>query len=402
MKNRIFHFVRIFSMISGQKIRTKIERIMYQTSKIVISPRVRKSPYFDSTMKYGASAFTIYNHMYLPIVFEGPEKDYENLLNGVQLWDVGVERQIEIKGPDASKLSQYITPRDIHKCNIGQAMYAPLLDFQGGFINDPVMLKLAEDHFWFSLSDSDALLWVQGVASGKGFDTEISEPDVSPLQIQGPNSTELMSQVFGKWIEELAFYKFKEVNHAGIPMVIARMGYSRERCYEIFLQDGSKGNELWEILWDAGKDLNITPGTPNQIFRLEAGILSFGADMHRDNNPFEVGLDWMIDLDQKDDFIGKQALETIKRNGIKKKLMGAEIAGPKMEFFNEENLDVSIDGNIVGEMMSAVFSPRFKKNICYIILDVEHALPGKSVNIQTPEGELKAELVKLPWITDRA
>ena len=375
---------------------------MYQTSKIVISPRVRKSPYFDSTMKYGASAFTIYNHMYLPIVFEGPEKDYENLLNGVQLWDVGVERQIEIKGPDASKLAQYITPRDIHKCNIGQAMYAPLLDFQGGFINDPVMLKLAEDHFWFSLSDTDALLWVQGVASGKGFDTEISEPDVSPLQIQGPNSTELMSQVFGKWIEELAFYKFKEVNHAGIPMVIARMGYSRERCYEIFLQDGSKGNELWEILWDAGKDLNITPGTPNQIFRLEAGILSFGADMHRDNNPFEVGLDWMIDLDQKDDFIGREALETIKRNGIKKKWMGAEIAGPKMEFFNEENLDVSIDGNIVGEMMSAVFSPRFKKNICYIILDVEHALPGKSVDIQTPEGELKAELVKLPWITDRA
>ena len=375
---------------------------MYQTSKIVISPRVRKSPYFDSTMKYGASAFTIYNHMYLPIVFEGPEKDYENLLNGVQLWDVGVERQIEIKGSDASKLAQYITPRDVHKCNIGQAMYAPLLDFQGGFINDPVMLKLAEDHFWFSLSDSDALLWVQGVASANGYDAEISEPDVSPLQIQGPNSTELMSKVFGKWIEELAFYKFKEVNHAGIPMVIARMGYSRERCYEIFLQDGSKGNELWEILWDAGQDLNITPGTPNQIFRLEAGILSFGADMHRDNNPFEVGLDWMIDLDQKDDFIGKEALVTIKQNGIKKKLMGAEIAGPKMEFFNEENLDVSIDGDIVGEMMSAVFSPRFEKNICYIILDVEHALPGKSVDIQTPEGELKAELVKLPWITDRA
>ena len=375
---------------------------MYQTSKIVISPRVRKSPYFDSTMKYGASAFTIYNHMYLPIVFEGPEKDYENLLNGVQLWDVGVERQIEIKGPDASKLAQYITPRDIHKCNIGQAMYAPLLDFQGGFINDPVMLKLAEDHFWFSLSDSDALLWVEGVASGKGLDAEISEPDVSPLQVQGPNSTELMSQVFGKWIEELAFYRFEEVNHAGIPMVIARMGYSRERCYEIFLQDGKKGNELWEILWDAGKELNITPGTPNQIFRLEAGILSFGADMHRDNNPFEVGLDWMIDLDQEDDFIGREALETIKQNGIKKKLMGAEITGPKMEFFNEENLDVSINGNIVGEMMSAVFSPRFKKNICYIILDVEHALPGKSVDIQTPEGELKAELVKLPWITDRA
>lgn len=375
---------------------------MYQTSKIVISPRVRKSPYFDSTMKYGASAFTIYNHMYMPIVYKGPEKDYENLLNGVQLWDVGVERQVEIKGPDASKLAQYITPRDINKCNVGQAMYAPLLDFEGGFINDPVMLKLAEDHFWFSLSDSDALLWVQGVSSGKGFDAEILEPDVSPLQIQGPKSTELMSKVFGKWIEELAFYKFKEVSHDGIPMIIARMGYSRERCYEIFLQDGSKGNELWEMLWDAGKDLNITPGTPNQIFRLEAGILSFGADMHRDNNPLEVGLDWMIDLEQKDDFIGKEALEDIKQNGIKKKLMGAEIAGPKMEFFNEENLDVSVNGQTVGAMMSAVFSPRFEKNICYIILDVEHAAAGKSVDIQTPDGMLKAELVDLPWIKERA
>ena len=349
---------------------------MYQTSKIVISPRVRKSPYFDSTMKYGASAFTIYNHMYMPIVFEGPEKDYENLLNGVQLWDVGVERQVEIKGPDASKLAQYITPRDINKCKIGQALYAPLLDFEGGFINDPVMLKLADDHYWFSLSDSDALLWVQGVASGKGYDAEISEPDVSPLQIQGPNSTELMSRVFGKWIDDLAFYKFREVTHSGIPMVIARMGYSRERCYEIFLQDGSKGNELWEILWEAGKDLNITPGTPNQIFRLEAGILSFGADMHRENNPFEVGLDWMIDLEQEDDFIGKEALRIIKENGIEKKLMGAEIAGSKMEFFNEENLDVSIEGDRVGAMMSAVYSPRFDKNICYIILDVEHAITG--------------------------
>jgi len=375
---------------------------MYQTSKIVISPRVRKSPYFDSTMKYGASAFTIYNHMYMPIVFEGPEKDYENLLKGVQLWDVGVERQVEIKGPDASKLAQYITPRDIKKCNVGQAMYAPLLDFEGGFINDPVMLKLAEDHFWFSLSDSDALLWTQGVASGKGYDAEILEPDVSPLQIQGPKSTELMCKVFGEWIEELAFYKFKAVNHAGIPMVIARMGYSRERCYEIFLQDGSKGNELWEMLWEAGKGLNISPGTPNQIFRLEAGILSFGADMHRDNNPFEVGLDWMIDLDQEDDFIGKEALKNIRQKGITKKLMGAEIAGPKMEFFNEENLDVSINGEVVGSMMSAVFSPRFKKNICYIILDIEHAHVGKSANIHTPNGELKAELVELPWIKERA
>ena len=374
---------------------------MYQTSKIVISPRVRKSPYFDSTMKYGATAFTVYNHMYLPIVFEGPEEDYENLLKGVQLWDVGCERQVEIKGPDASILAQYITPRDIKKCAVGQAMYAPLLDFDGGFINDPVMLKIAEDHYWFSLSDSDALLWVQGIATVKNYNVSVTEPDVSPLQIQGPKSTALMRKVFGKWIEDLEFYRFKKTDHDGIPMVIARMGYSRERCYEIFLEDGSKGNQLWELLWEAGDEFSISPGTPNQIFRLEAGILSFGSDMHRENNPYEVGLSWMIDLDQEDDFIGKQALKKISETGVKRKLMGAEISGEKMEFFNEENLQVSIDGNKVGAMMSAVYSPRLGKNICYIILEKEFAEIGKSVCIHSPDGDLKAQLVELPWIKKR-
>ena len=374
---------------------------MYQTSKIVISPRVRKSPYFDSTMKYGATAFTVYNHMYLPIVFEGPEEDYENLLKGVQLWDVGCERQVEIKGPDASILAQYITPRDIKKCAVGQAMYAPLLDFDGGFINDPVMLKIAEDHYWFSLSDSDALLWVQGIATVKNYNVSVTEPDVSPLQIQGPKSTALMRKVFGKWIEDLEFYRFKKTDHDGIPMVIARMGYSRERCYEIFLEDGSKGNQLWELLWEAGDEFSISPGTPNQIFRLEAGILSFGSDMHRENNPYEVGLSWMIDLDQEDDFIGKQALKKISETGVKRKLMGAEISGEKMEFFNEENLQVSIDGNKVGAMMSAVYSPRLGKNICYIILEKEFAEIGKSICIHFPDGDLKAQLVELPWIKKR-
>ena len=374
---------------------------MYKTSKIVISPRVRKSPYFDSTMKYGATAFTVYNHMYLPIVIEGPEKDYENLLKGVQLWDVGVERQVEIKGPEASKLAQYITPRNIKKCEVGQAMYAPLLDFDGGFINDPVMLKIAEDHYWFSLSDSDALLWVQGIATGQNYNVDISEPDVSPLQIQGPKSTKLMSKVFGKWIEDLEFYRFKKTDHHGIPMVIARMGYSRERCYEIFLEDGSKGNQLWELLWEAGEEFTISQGTPNQIFRLEAGILSFGSDMHRENNPYEVGLSWMIDLEQEDDFIGKEALKKISETGVKRKIMGAEISGEKMEFFNEENLQVSIDGNRVGAMMSAVYSPRLEKNICYIILEKEFAEIGKSVCIHSPDGDLEAKLVELPWIKKR-
>ena len=336
--------------------------------------------------------------MYMPISFEGTVEDYRNLLNGVQLWDVGVERQVEIKGPDAESLSQFLTPRNIKKCSIGQAMYAPFLDFKGGFINDPVMLKIDENCYWFSLADGDALLWAQGIAAGYKFDVEIHEPDVSPLQVQGPNSKELMAKVFGDWVNDLGFYRFKTINHKGIPMVIARMGYSRELCYEIFLQDHSKGDELWEILWKAGQDLNISAGTPNIILRLEGGILSYLADMDRTNNPYEVGLDWMVDLDQEDDFIGKEALREIDHSGPTKKLMGAEIPGDPITDFNEEHWPVLIDGKMIGSMNALVYSPRLDKNIAYTILDIEHAKSRKEITISSPEKEIVAITVDLPWL----
>lgn len=374
---------------------------MYNTSKVVFSPRVRKSPFFLSTMKYGAKAFTVYNHMYLPISFEGTIPDYNNLLKGVQLWDVGVERQIQIKGPDAEALSQFLSPRNIKKCSIGQAMYAPLLDFKGGFLNDPVMLKLAEDCYWFSIADGDSLLWVQAIAAGYKFDVEVDEPDVSPLQVQGPNSAQLMANVFGDWVHDLGFYRFKEFNHEGIPMVIARMGYSRELCYEIFLQDHSKGDELWECLWQAGQDLNISAGGPNIILRLEGGILSYLADLDRTNNPYEVGLDWMIDLDQEDDFIGKEALREINIKGPLKKLMGAEIEADPINDSNEDHLPVLIDGKVVGSMNAMVYSPRLDKNLSYVFLDIEHARVGQEIIISSPDKDLKAKLVDLPWL-DRA
>ena len=370
---------------------------MYKTSKVVFSPRVRKSPYFASTMKYGAQAFSIYNHMYMPISFEGTVEDYKNLLNGVQLWDVGVERQVQIKGPDAEALSQFLTPRNVKKCSKGQAMYAPFLDFKGGFINDPVMLKIDDDCYWFSLADGDALLWVQGIAAGYKFDVDIDEPDVSPLQVQGPNSTKMMTKVFGDWVNDLGFYRFKEVNHEGIPMVIARMGYSTELCYELFLQDQSKGDEIWGILWQAGQDLNISAGSPNIILRLEGGILSYLADMNRTNNPYEVGLDWMVDLDQEDDFIGKEALLEINLKGPAKKLMGVEIQGDPITAFNEEHWPVLIDGKTVGSMNALVYSPRLDKNIGYTFLDIKHAKSGEEIIIFSPEKELRAITVDLPW-----
>ena len=374
---------------------------MYNTAKVVFSPRVRKSPFFQSTIKHGAKAFTVYNHMYLPVSFENTIADYNNLLQGVQLWDVGVERQVQIKGPDAASLIQFLTPRNIKKCSVGQAMYAPLLDFQGGFLNDPVMLKLAEDFYWLSIADGDSLLWVEAIAKGYNFNVEVEEPDVSPLQVQGPNSAKLMTKVFGEWVDDLGFYRFKEVTHDGIPMVIARMGYSRELCYEIFLQDYSKGNELWEILWQAGQELNISPGAPNIIFRLEGGILSYLADFDRTNNPYEVGLDWMIDFDQEDDFIGKEALRAINLQGPTKKLMGAEIKGDPIENSNEDYLPVLIDGKRVGTMTAMVFSPRLQKNIAYVFLDIEHAKVGQEILISNSHQSLEAEVVDLPWF-DRA
>ena len=374
---------------------------MYNTAKVVFSPRVRKSPFFQSTIKHGAKAFTVYNHMYLPVSFENTIADYNNLLQGVQLWDVGVERQVQIKGPDAASLIQFLTPRNIKKCSVGQAMYAPLLDFQGGFLNDPVMLKLAEDFYWLSIADGDSLLWVEAIAKGYNFNVEVEEPDVSPLQVQGPNSAKLMTKVFGEWVDDLGFYRFKEVTHDGIPMVIARMGYSRELCYEIFLLDYSKGNELWEMLWQAGQEFNISPGGPNIIFRLEGGILSYLADFDRTNNPYEVGLDWMIDLDQEDDFIGKEALREISLRGPTKKLMGAEIKGDPIESSNEDYLPVLIDGKRVGTMTAMVFSPRLQKNIAYVFLDIEHAKVGQEILISNSHQSLEAEVVDLPWF-DRA
>ena len=374
---------------------------MYNTAKVVFSPRVRKSPFFQSTIKHGAKAFTVYNHMYLPVSFENTIADYNNLLQGVQLWDVGVERQVQIKGPDAASLIQFLTPRNIKKCSVGQAMYAPLLDFQGGFLNDPVMLKLAEDFYWLSIADGDSLLWVEAIAKGYNFNVEVEEPDVSPLQVQGPNSAKLMTKVFGEWVDDLGFYRFKEFTHNGISMVIARMGYSRELCYEIFLLDYSKGNELWEMLWQAGQELNISPGGPNIIFRLEGGILSYLADFDRTNNPYEVGLDWMIDFDQEDDFIGKEALREISLRGPTKKLMGAEIKGDPIENSNEDYLPVLIDGKRVGTMTAMVFSPRLQKNIAYVFLDIEHAKVGQEILISNSHQSLEAEVVDLPWF-DRA
>ena len=366
---------------------------------IAKSRRLRSTPYTSRIEKQGVTNYTTYNHMLLPAGFElSLEDSYYHLKKYVQIWDVAAERQVEVTGKDSAKLVQLMTCRDLSKSKNGRCYYCPIIDDKGGLINDPIVLRISEEKWWLSIADSDVMLFAKGLAIGYKFDVEVDEPDVSPLQVQGPNSAQLMANVFGDWVHDLGFYRFKEFNHEGIPMVIARMGYSRELCYEIFLQDHSKGDELWECLWQAGQDLNISAGGPNIILRLEGGILSYLADLDRTNNPYEVGLDWMIDLDEEDDFIGKEALREINIKGPLKKLMGAEIEGDPINDSNEDHLPVLIDGKVVGSMNAMVYSPRLDKNLSYVFLDIEHARVGQEIIISSPDKDLKAKLVDLPWL----
>ena len=300
--------------------------------------QIRKSPYFNSTVKWGATGFSVYNHMYIPRDFGSPEQNFWNLINEAILCDVAVERQVEITGPDAFKFVQMLTPRDISKLSIEQCKYVLIINNDGGILNDPVLLRLKENKFWLSLGDSDVLLWAQGVAVNSKLDVNISEPDVSPLQLQGPKSGKIMQKLFGDSILELKYYWLKELELDGIPLVVSRTGWSSELGYEIFLRDGAKGDLLWEKIMEAGKDLGLKPGHTSSIRRIEGGMLSYHADADINTNPFEVGLDRLVNLESETDFIGKQALKKIKERGISRKQIGLELhceplKGPNTTFW---------------------------------------------------------------------
>ena len=334
----------------------------FDMSLIQCGARLRRTPFFDATQKYGARGYTVYNHMLFPICFDDLEAEYWKLINDVTVWDVSVERQVEITGPDAFKLTNMLTPRDLTKCKVGQGKYVVITDENGGIINDPVLLRLGENHFWLALADSDVLLWAKGVALSLDLDVNIGEPDVSPLQVQGAKSKPVLQKLFGDEVMELPYYYFSETSLDGIPVVVTRTGWTGEVGYEIYLRDGSRGVELWERIMEAGKPYNIAPTGPSDIRRIEAGILNYGADMTIENNPYEVALGWLVNLKQEADFIGKEALRKIKEEGVKKKLVGVEIEGDRIEF-NKEKWQVAHDGEQIGLVTSAIYSPRLKKNI---------------------------------------
>ena len=364
---------------------------------IGIGTRIRKSPYYDSNIKYGVKGFTIYNKMYLPTGFDDPEKEYESLINDVTFGDFAAERQIEISGPDAYDFIKYIQPRNLEKCQIGYCKYIILTDNEGGIINDACLLRLEDDKFWISPGDGDVILWLQGLAINSGMNVSIHEPDVSPLQISGPKSGKLIQKLFDGEHDDLGYYKARKTTLDNIPMVIARTGWSGELSYELYLQDGSLGNDLFEKVYDAAKEFNGRIIAPNTIRTIEGGILSYGSDFDRSHNPFTIGFDRLVDLDQKNDFIGKDALRKIQERGLTEKLVGIELEGDPIMKAPENFWNVKSNNLKVGRVSRAFFSPRLEKNIALAIVDIDNAEEGTSVVVETPNGDLNSMIVSLPW-----
>ncbi len=370
----------------------------FDMSLVQRGARLRRTPFFESTQRYGAKAYTVYNHTLFPIRYADLEEEYWHLVNHVTLWDVSVERQVEITGPDAFAFTDLLTPRDLSRCAVGQGKYVAITAEDGGVINDPVLLRLGDNHFWLALADSDVLLWAQGVARKSGLRVTITEPDVSPLQVQGPKAKEVVGSLFGDPVLALKYYWFLETSLDGIPVVVTRTGWSAEVGYEIYLRDGSRGNDLWERIMTAGKAHNIRPTGPSDIRRIEGGILNWGADMTLEDNMYEAGLEWLIDQKKTADYIGKAALARIKTEGITRKLVGVEISGDRIEF-NETKWPVLQNGKLVGTVTSAIWSPRLKKNIGYAMVPIAAATNGTSLTVEIPgAGSRAATVVPKPFI----
>jgi glycine cleavage system aminomethyltransferase T len=369
------------------------------STTLFFGPWYRRSPYFEATLRYGCTAYDVYNHMLLPAYYHDPVDEYWHLLKHVTIWDVSVERIVEITGPDAFAFTNMLTCRDLKKCAIGQCKYALIIDENGGIINDPVLLRLGPNHFWLALADSDVLLWAKGVALNSKLDVQIVEPDVSPIQVQGPDSKAVMQSLFGDDVMGLKYYYCVETKLDNIPIVVSRTGWTAEVGYEIYLRDGSRGEDIWERVMAAGKPYDIWPIAPCEPRRIEAGIFNYGSDMRLENNPFEVtGLERLVELDTRDDFIGRRALERIKSDGVRRKLVGIEIAGDAMAAELTGFWPVWHQGERVGHVTDAVYSPRLERNIGYAWVPIELAGPGTEVEARAPKGNLTARVATLPFI----
>ena len=369
----------------------------FPPANISFGSRIRKSPYYDSTRKYGAKSFTIYNYMYMPTSYTSSEEEYVSLTNDVTMWDVAGERQIEINGPDAYNFVRTLTPRNLEKCEIGHCLYILLTGEDGCIINDAVLLRVKPDQFWISPGDSEVLLWIQGVAVNSGMDVNVFEPDVSPLQIGGPKAPQLIEKLFDEDHRDVGFYRAIETSLLGIPLVLARTGWSGEISYELYLRNHKLGDQLWEIVREAGQEYNISPIAPNTIRSIEGGLLSFRSDVLKEDNPYTIGLGRLVDTNQSIDFIGKSALKKIEEEGTKRMLVGVILDGDPIKNPPEQFWPV-IDHDLkIGHVSRCIYSPRLKKNIGFANIPTEFSKIDTNLSVISPEGKRSATVCKWPW-----
>jgi glycine cleavage system aminomethyltransferase T len=363
--------------------------------------RNRRTPYYEATQKYGPLGFTVYNHMYFPIRFDTFEAEFDALLSGVTLWDVAVERCLEISGPDGFRFAQLLTPRDLSTCAVGQAKYVLICDSDGGIINDPVLTRMDENTFWFALASSDALLFARGLRNAyPDLDVTIQEADVAPLQVQGPRSKDLMVKLLGEDILQLRYYYWTEAKIGGVPVVVTRTGWTSEIGYEVYTTDTSRGNDVYEAIMDAGREFGIKPTGPSDIRRIEGAIFNWGADMTYQNNAFEMGLDRLVDLDAltADECISIGAYRRIKDAGVSAKINGVVFDGEPFPALNAVKWPASIDGAQVGKVTSAIHSPRLGRNIGYCWLPVDGSHEGQVVSVQTEFGPRTGTVTPMPFV----
>tara|TARA_B100000945_G_scaffold255056_1_gene212202 strand:- start:2041 stop:3150 length:1110 start_codon:yes stop_codon:yes gene_type:complete len=364
---------------------------------IVKSRRLRSTPYTDRIEAQGVSSYTVYNHMLLPSSFKSIEYDYHHLKEFVQVWDVAAERQVEITGKDSAKLVQLMTCRDLSKSKIGKCYYAPLVDQEGLLVNDPIINKLAEDRWWLSIADSDVIFFAKGIAAGSKLDVEIKEPNVNILAVQGPLSENLMVKLFGEEIRQLKFFNFKYYNYKGHKYFIARSGWSKQTGFEVYVEDNTAGQDLYDYLFELGKEFNVRPGCPNLIERIESALLSYGNDFDNRDNPFEAKFDKFIDLDSEVDFLGKEKLKNIQKMGINRKLMGVKIDSNKIDMYCEKTL-FDDKNNIVGYVRSAAYSPTFKKVIGIAMINKPYWDSKDQFKIDIDERIFVGTVCELPFI----
>jgi glycine cleavage system aminomethyltransferase T len=376
-----------------------------ETFTFYVQPWYRKSPYFEATKRHGCTSWGLYNHMLLPTLYDDPVTEYWALLNDVTVWDVSVERCVEITGPDAFELTNLITCRDLTSCEVWQCKYVLLTAADGGIVNDPVLLRLGENHFWLALADSDALLFAAGVAAGRGLDVTIREADVAPMQVQGPKSKDVIGALFGDEVRDLRYYHCTEAAVDGIPVVVSRTGWTGEVGYEIYLRDSAHGEDLYERVMEAGAPFDIRPIAPSEARRIEAGIFNYGSDMRLEDTPFHVtGLERLVELDQEHDFIGRAALARRAETGVDRKLVGVDIGGDPMtdEGALNDFWPVHVPGGgRIGRVTAGAWSPRLERNVGFAWVPASHVASGSALEVRSPQGPRAATVTSLPFVDPR-